>query len=304
MLLRSVFLVFLSFMLFFPGVAMAKLKVVASMSALGSLVQTVGGELVDVEVLASPREDPHYVDARPDYILKLNRADVLVYNGMELEIGWLGALQKGARNSKVALGAATAIDASQFIVALEVPTAKVERSAGDIHPQGNPHYLYSAQSAVAITKALGERFAAIDPDNAAAYKENAEKLVKRLQKFSDEQQARFKSLPEDQRVFVSYHASMVYLADWLGLKRVDNIEPKPGVSPNPGHVAKVISKMRAQKVRVILQESYQPTSTSQKIAQMTKASIVVMNNGPQLSKGEDYEQYLNKVCDALYKAMK
>lgn len=296
------FLVFIC-TLCLPGIVMAKLKVVATLSGLGSLVESVGGDLVEVEVLASPKEDPHYVDARPDYILKLNKADVLVYNGMEYEIGWLPALQKGARNSKIATGSPNAIDASQYITALEVPATKVERSAGDIHPQGNPHYLYAAPSAIAIAKALGERFAAIDPQNAEVFRNNAAALVKSLQALSTEQIARFSALPKEKRLMVSYHASMVYIADWLGLENVASIEPKPGVSPNPGHVAKVISTMRARGVRLILQESYQPTSTSEKIAQMTKASIVILNNGPQLSKGESYESYLKKLTDAIFKAL-
>ena len=288
----------------FPALAFADVSIVATLPTLGSIASEIVGTHGSVKVMASPVEDPHFVDARPDYVLKLNQADVLLYNGMELEIGWLPTLQTSARNAKVAAGGNAAIDCSQFIKPLEVPSQKVDRAAGDIHPQGNPHYFYSADNVALITRGLSEKLATLDEENAAYYKTNAENFIQKLNSFSKTQKNRFSALPNANRQFISYHASMPYLAEWLGLTSTGTIEPKPGISPNPQHVAKTVASMKASATHVIIQESYQPTSTSEKMASMTSSKIIRLNNGPDFNKGESYIQYITAFCDALYDAMK
>lgn len=146
--------------------AHAKVKVVATLPDLAALTTAVGGDLVEVRALASPDEDPHYVDPRPDFILALNRADMVVLNGMQLEASWLNPLLVQARNGKVQSGAPGHVDASTVVQALEVP-ATVDRAQGDVHPGGNPHFLFDPRAARPVATLIGQRLAAIDPPNAA-----------------------------------------------------------------------------------------------------------------------------------------
>ena len=150
------------------SVADAKLNVVTSVPSLAALVQEVAGEHVAVTSLSSATEDSHYVDPRPNLMIALNRADVLVVVGMELEIGWLPPLLTGARNNKILQGGQGYVDASAFITALEIPTHHIHRGMGDIHTQGNPHYLYDARNAAPIVLGIAERLGRIDPKNAEA----------------------------------------------------------------------------------------------------------------------------------------
>lgn len=286
-----------------PKIALAELNFVATLPTLGAIAKEVGGDHVKVTVLASPKEDPHFIDARPDYVLRLNRADVLLYNGMEFEIGWLPTLQKNARNTKIETSAKTAIDASQFISPLEVPTQKIERSAGDIHSQGNPHYLYSLPNVIAVAEGLNRKLAEIDPENESSYDANTRAFVARAQAKSDAWKAKFSALPEASRRIVSYHASLVYLRTWLDLTQVETLEAKPGIAPNPSHMAKVVTAMRNDKIKVILQETYQPTSTSKKAAQLSQATLVVFAPGPDVAKGEDILDYNDKFLGNLYDAL-
>jgi len=286
-----------------PSLALAQLNIVATLPTLGAIAQNVGGDAVRVQTLASSREDPHFLDARPDFVLKLNRADVLIYNGMELEIGWLPALRKNARNPKIDPSSLRAIDASQFIIPLEVPNEKIDRSAGDIHPQGNPHYLYCLPNVIAVTNGIAQRLSAIDPQNADTYQQNASDFIAQVQATQDKWEAKFQALPEPQRQIVSYHSSMLYLQNSLGLIQIATVEPKPGIAPNPAHVAKIISTMKSQGIKVILQESYQPTAISQKIAQMAQASVVAIQPGPNLAKGESFIDYAENYLKTLYDAL-
>jgi len=286
-----------------PSLAFAQLNIVATLPTLGAIAQNVGGDAVRVQTLASSREDPHFLDARPDFVLKLNRADVLIYNGMDLEIGWLPALQKNARNPKIDTSSLRAIDASQFITPLEVPSGKIERSAGDIHPQGNPHYLYSLPNVIAVTNGIAQKLSAIDPPNADTYQKNASNFIAQVQATQDKWEAKFNALPEPKKQIVSYHNAMIYLQKSLGLTQIATVEPKPGIAPNPAHVAKLISTMKSQGIKVILQESYQPTATSLKIAQMTKANVVTIHPGPNLTKQESFIDYADNYLKTLYEAL-
>ncbi|MBR4985216.1 MAG: zinc ABC transporter substrate-binding protein [Proteobacteria bacterium] len=269
-------IVFLMLFVCLPLCAYAEVRVVATLSTLGAIVKEVGGPLVQVETMALPTQDPHFVDPRPDYILKLSRADLLVYNGLELEIGWLPPVQKGARNNKVLDGGSGALDASQFIQPMNVPKQKVDRSQGDIHALGNPHYLYSLPCVVRVAKGVADKLAALDPANAATYQSRYESFKARADQMIEKARVRFSDKSGAQKRIVAYHDSMVYLFDWLGLEQMATVEAKPGIAPSPSQISALITKMRAEKPEWIVQEVWQPRSASQKIAEMTGAKLVIL----------------------------
>lgn len=279
--------------------AHADLRVVATLPALGALAEEVGGDDATVDVLASPSQDPHYVDARPNYVVSLNRADLVVVNGMELEIGWLPAILAQARNPEILEGRSGYFDASLAITPLGVPAAGTDRSHGDIHAAGNPHYLYDARRAAAIARALGERMAELDPSNAAGYRARATSTAEALDAWAVEAADRFAALGSAR--IVTYHASMLYLEDWLGLDLVATVEPRPGIPPSPAHTASVVQTMRSQSVGIVLQETYYPTNTSNTLGQLTGATIVTVPSGP--ANGQYWLDWSEALLDEVHHAM-
>jgi zinc/manganese transport system substrate-binding protein len=279
--------------------AQAQLKVVATLPDLAAIAREVGGERVEVEALARPTEDPHYVDARPSLVVTLHRADLLISNGMELEVGWLPPLQVQARNPKIQPGAAGFLDASTAIVAMEVPVA-VDRSQGDIHAQGNPHYTFDARAGLKVGEAISARLMQLDPAGAEVYKARLAKFKEELSAFAREEAARFGALPAERRRVVTFHRSLVYLLDWLQLRRDVNVQPKPGIQPTPSHTAQVLQTMRATGVRAIVQEEFYPRKTSQTLAELGKAKLVVIPGGARFAEGERYIDHLRRLTGMIY----
>lgn len=279
--------------------ALADVRVVATVPALGALVSDVGGAHVEVTTLASASEDPHYVEARPDFVLSLSRADLVVAVGMDLEVGWLPTLRQQARNPAIT-GGNGYFEAGSHVAALNVPTS-LDRAQGDVHPGGNPHFIYDARAMAQVARALGERLAVLDPTQADAYRAGGEATARSLETLAAEQQARFAALPSAGRVIAAYHDSFPYLTDWLGLRQVATVEPRPGVPPTPSHTATVVSTMRSQGARVLLQESFYPSSTSETIASMVGGSVVTWSAGP--ARGESCEVWLRRSAEALYGAL-
>ena len=286
-----------------PVQARAEVKVVATLPSLASIAKEVGGKNVEVETMSAATEDPHFVDARPNLMVKLNKADLLIANGLELEIGWLPNLQTSARNPKILAGAKGYLDASQHVHRLEVPQAKIDRAQGDLHPGGNPHFLYDPRSCGSIAKAVGERLAELDPAHAAEYRANAAKLNDQMQKLAAEQSQRFAALKPEQRRVVAYHKSLVYLFDWLKLQEVVTVEPRPGIPPDPGHVARVVQTMRTQGTKAILQEEFYPSNTSQTIAKMVSGKVVTLPGGTRFKEGEALGAHLTKLANEVYNAL-
>ena len=283
--------------LFVSTSAEAKVAVVTSTADLAALVRDVAGELASVTSMAAPNQDVHYVDARPNLTLLLNRADLLVVNGLELEIGWLPALITNARNPKIQPGGAGYFDASTQIRPLHVH-AQVDRSMGDIHPGGNPHYMHDPRAAADVVLGLGSALAKVDPANAADYRVNAARVAERYREFASTERERFLALSQAARKIVSYHDSLVYLLDWLGLEQAATLEPRPGIPPNPGHVAEVLKIMRAQKVRVILQEEYYPARTAETLSKMAPAALILLPGGTR--ENESYLDRVRKTSTAIY----
>jgi zinc/manganese transport system substrate-binding protein len=282
--------------------AYAKVSVVTSVPDLAALTREVGGDKVAVTSLSLPTQDPHFVDAKPSLMLTLNKADLLVAVGLELEIGWLPVLQNGARNAKILSGGSGYLDCSQHARLLEVPATPVDRSMGDIHPRGNPHYLLDPRQAASCAKAIEAKLAAIDPGNAKTYAANLAAFTKRLDAARagwEKRMAPFKGQP-----VITFHRSWIYLLDWLALEDAAELEPKPGTPPTPGHVKDVLELGRAKKVRVVLQESFYPDKTGRLVAQRLGAKFVGLPGGTDVAGGQGYIQHIDQVITALEGALK
>lgn len=264
--------------------ASAKLNVVVTTPDLAALTKVVGGDEVTLTVLAKPTEDPHFVDAKPSFILKLNRADALVEGGADLEIGWLPALLDQARNPKLASGAPGRILCGQGVQLLEIP-ASLDRSKGDIHAAGNPHYLTDPANAKVVATHLAEALVRLEPKSAAVFQAN-------LKKFLEDLDAKLAHWEQELAPFkgqhvVAYHDSWPYFARRFDLKIDLFLEPKPGIPPTPVHLADVILQMRSDHIRAILVEPYQNRKTAQTVAGETGASVVEVSQFPGGVKGTD-----------------
>ncbi|MEO6788059.1 MAG: metal ABC transporter substrate-binding protein [Chthoniobacteraceae bacterium] len=282
--------------------AQAKLNVVATLPDYGAVAREIGGDKVDVTVLAKPTEDPHFVDARPSFIVKLRNADVLIEGGAELEMGWLPPLLQNARNSKLETGAPGRVIASQGIRMMNVPTT-LTRAAGDVHALGNPHFMVDPIIAKAVAKHIAEAFAASDPANAAHYLANYAKFEQTMNaKLQDWGRA---MLPFKGRQFVAYHDSWPYFAHRFGLVSEIFLEPKPGIPPSPSHLAKVIGEMKAAHVKAILVEPFHNRKIAEKVASSTGAHIADVAQFPgALPNTDSYVAFMDTVVARVAAALK
>lgn len=280
----------------------APLQVAATLPTLAAIAKEVGGPDAQVKALLQPNQDPHYADARPSLIVELSKADVLLQNGLELEVGWLPNLVRQSRNAKIQQGAPGWCDVSTFAPLLQVPQGKVDRGMGDIHPGGNPHFLWDPRAGARIAEGLAKVFARLDPAHAAGYQSRANAFAARVRALGSAERARFAALPAAKRQLVVYHDSLIYLVDWLGLQQVATIEPRPGIPPSPSQVASVLQRMRAAQATTIAQEAYYPRNVSQQLAGLAKAQLVVLPGGARFAEGESYEQHVRALANALYAA--
>ncbi len=251
--------------------AQAKLNVVATLPDYAAIATAVGGDLIDITAMAKPTEDPHFVDARPSFVVKLKNADVLIEGGAELEIGWLPPLLQSARNAKIETGQPGRVIASQGLRLLNVPT-NVTRAAGDVHALGNPHFGVDPIIAKAIAKHIADSFSAVDAANTAAYQAH-EKA------FEDVINAKLQEwgkalLPYRGQSLVAYHDSWVYFAHRFGFTIDVFLEPKPGIPPSPSHLGEVIGKIKADHIKAILVEPFHNRKIAEKVAASTGAKVV------------------------------
>src|SRR3954467_12002719 len=253
------------------SIAGAQLRVVATTPDLASVGREIAGDRANVVALAKATEDPHFVDAKPSFVVTLNRADALVEGGAELELGWLPPLLENSRNSKIAAGAPGHIVASEGIRLLEIPTS-FDRSKGDIHSLGNPHFMIDPVTVKIVARNIANHFAQIDPRNAATYSANLAKFNTRLDtKLADWQK---QLAPYRGAKIVTYHRDFIYLAQRFGLSIVDELEPKLGIAPSPAHLAQVIGEMKRNNAKVILVQPFQNRKTAETVARQTGATVI------------------------------
>lgn len=283
--------------------AEAKLKVVTTVPDLAAIAREVGAEQVEVISLSYPNQDPHFVDARPHLVLALNRADLLVVNGLDLEIGWLPVLITGARNTAIQPGSRGYLDASTLVPLKQIPQQRIDRSMGDIHPGGNPHFLTDPRNGGRVAMGIAQRLGELEPAHRKEFRARAAALVKAAETQAALQAKRFSSLPVVERHVATYHQSLIYLLDWLGLMEIGTIEPKPGIPPNPSHVAWLLGHMRKVHADVILQEDYYPTKIGTLLAEKAKATLVVLPGGTNFERGERYLDYTEALANKIYEAI-
>ena len=261
---------------FFPArlQAASKLKVVTATTDLAALAEEVGGDRIDVESIARGYQDPHFVEAKPSFLLKLRKADLLIVVGLQLEIGWLPPLVTQSGNPKIQVGAAGYLDASDFAEILEKPTGVVTRAMGDVHPLGNPHYWLDPENGRRIAQAIQMKMAEMRPSDTAYFQQRFEDFSRRLtaaEKVWDEEMK-----PYHGRMVVSYHRSWPNFAKRFGLDVVGYVEPRPGIPPSPSHTLELIGMMRRESVKVIMVEPYFDLKTPNSIASQTGGQVLVM----------------------------
>ena len=259
--------------LFSPSMAAAKkLNVITATTDLASLAQEVGGDKINVESMAKGYQDPHFVEAKPSFLLKLRQADLLVVVGLQLEIGWLPPLITQSGNSRIQVGANGYLDASQFAEILEIPQGSITRAMGDVHPLGNPHYWLDPDNGRRVARGIAGKLGEMDPEDAAYFQQRFQDFDRRLSEADKKWLADMK--PFHGRKVVTYHNSAPNFAKHFGLNVVGFVEPRPGIPPTPSHTLEVINMMKRDHVKVIMVEPYFDRKTPDSIARETGGTVV------------------------------
>ncbi len=254
--------------------AASKLNVVTTTEDLAAISREIGRDRINVDSIAKGYQDPHFVEPKPSFLLKLQKADLLEVVGLQLEIGWLPPLQTQSRNGKIQVGGAGYIDLSQFCQILEIPTGQITRAMGDVHPLGNPHYWLDPNNGRRIAKALQDKFSELRPADAAYFAQNYTDFNGRLtaaEKHWEDQMAPYRG-----RKVITYHRSWPNFCERFGLVVVEYVEPKPGIPPTPSHTLDVINTMKRENVKLILVEPYFDLRTPNSIAQATSGQVMVL----------------------------
>src|SRR5436309_13361096 len=261
--------------LLLPSLAFAKkLIVVTSTTDLAALTQEVGGDRINVEAIARGYQDPHFVEAKPSFLLKLRNADLLVSVGLDLEIGWLPPLITQSGNGRIQRGANGYLDASQFAEILEIPQGAVTRAEGDVHPLGNPHYWLDPDNARRIAKGIATKLADMDPADRAYFQQREQDFEKRLAEADKKWQAQM--APYRGRKIVTYHRSWSNFAKHFGLDAIGYIEPRPGIPPTPSHTIELVNLMKRENTKLELIEPYFDVKTPNRIASMSGGKCVII----------------------------
>jgi zinc/manganese transport system substrate-binding protein len=253
--------------------AAKKLNVVASTEDMAALAQEVGGDRINVESIAKGYQDPHFVEAKPSFLLKLRQADLLISVGLELEIGWLPPLITQSGNPRVQNGALGYLDASQFCEILEKSQGTVTRAEGDVHPLGNPHYWLDPDNGRRVARGIANKLAELDPVNAVYFQQRFQDFDKRLSAAEQKWDASMK--PYRGQKVITYHRSFTNFAKHFGLDVIGYVEPRPGIPPSPGHTIELIQLIKRENCKVVLVEPYFDLKTPQSIGRETGAQIIV-----------------------------
>ncbi|MCX6135711.1 MAG: metal ABC transporter substrate-binding protein [Ignavibacteriales bacterium] len=268
-----IFLVLLISCLSWSSTVVGQIKVVSTLTDMQSIARLIGGDKVDVFAIATGFQNPHFVDPKPSYILKLSRADMFVTVGLDLEIGWVPPLLNSARNSKIQKGGEGYVDASMNVPLLQIPTS-ASRGQGDIHVFGNPHYWLDPVNGKAIAKNIFDGLVRVDPDHRSLFEAN-------LNKFNQTIDAKIKEWTEKMRPYagtkiIAYHNEWPYFEQRFGLQIVDFLEPKPGIPPSPSQLLKVINEMKRDHIKIIIISPYFTTESADLVARSTGGKVVTL----------------------------
>jgi len=288
-----------------PLIAQSKLTVMTTTEDLASIAREIGGDHITVDSMAKGYQDPHFVEAKPSFILKLQKADVLIAVGRELEIGWLPPLIQQSRNGKIQVGAQGYLDASLGATILEIPTGNITRAMGDVHPLGNPHYWMDPENGKRIGKEIADKLSELRPNDSTYYKQQLDNFTTRLD--AAEKRWLAQMAPYKGTKMVTYHRSFPNFAERFGLDIMGYVEPRPGIPPTPQHTLDLINEMKRQNVKLVLVEPYFDLKTPVAIGRETGAQVLVMppsvggtKDVPDYFKLFDYD--INLLIDAIKKS--
>src|SRR3954454_17926870 len=257
-----------------PAFAQTKLNVVTTTEDLAAIAREIGGDRITVESIARGYQDPHFVEAKPSFVLKLNKADLLIVVGRELEIGWLPPLITQSRNAKIQPGGPGYLDASLTAKILDLPTGQITGAMGDVHPQGNPHFWLDPGNGRRIAQAVQAKLTELDRADAAYFSQRYADFDRRLGEAEKRWQAAM--APYKGLKVVTYHRSWPNFAEAFGLDVIGYVEPKPGIPPSPAHTLDLEQEMKRQNVKIVLVEPYFDLKTPNAIGRDTGAEILVM----------------------------
>ena len=249
-------------------------KVITTTEDLASLAREVGGDKIAVESMARGYQDPHFVEPKPSFIIKLHNADLLIVIGRELEIGWLPPLLTQSRNAKIQSGSPGYLDASTDVRILEIPTGQITRAMGDVHPSGNPHYWLDPENGRRIALVVQAKLPELSRGDAAYFAQRYADFDRRLA----EAQKRWAAAMAPYRgtKVVTYHRSWPNFTERFGLEVIGYVEPKPGIPPSPSHTIELIAEMKRQQAKVILVEPYFDLKTPDSIARGVGGTVLVL----------------------------
>ena len=279
-----------------------KIRVVATIPDLKALAEEVGGKLVDVEALARGNQNAHELEVRPSLMLKLRRADILLENGLDLDT-WADVVVQGANNPNIVRGAPGRVDVSRGVQVLEVPATRVDRSMGDVHPLGNPHYSLDPGTAPVVTQNIVEAFARFAPDRRAELERNRQAFLSRL----DEAMAKWSRLlgPLKGAKVVVYHPQWIYLLTRFGLSQAATLEDRPGIPASPAQVTRVIRQMKDEQIKVLIVEPWNDLKLANRVADEAGAKAVVLASMVGGVKGADtYIDAIDHNVNALAQALR
>src|SRR5438552_3267784 len=272
--MKTLFAAIVTFALAAPASAQGKLTVMTATEDLASIARDVGGDKITVESIARGYQDPHFVEAKPSFILKLQKADLLIVVGRELEIGWLPPLVQQSRNSRIQPGAEGYLDASLGALILEIPTGQITRAMGDVHPLGNPHYWLDPENGKRIAKQIADKLSQLRSNDKAYFDQRLADFTMRLDAAGKRWIAAM--APYKGTKVVTYHRSFPNFAERFGLDIVGYVEPKPGIPPTPQHTLDLINQMKRDKVKLVLVEPYFDLKTPNAMGRDTGAEVLVM----------------------------
>jgi zinc/manganese transport system substrate-binding protein len=256
------------------GEAASKLRVVTTIPDLKALTEAVGGEFVEVDSLARATQNPHDLEVRPSLMVKLRRADALIVNGLDLD-GWADAALRGSNNDRIVPGSPGFIDASRSVQVLEVPTTRIDRSMGDVHPSGNPHYTLDPGQAPTVTATILDGLARLAPDRRIAFERHRQAFLAELERAM----ARWTQMLAAARGSraVAYHNNLVYFFTRFGLTQAGTVEERPGIPPSPAHLARLIRTMKDGGVKVVVAEPWSDQQLTSWVAEQAGARVVIVN---------------------------
>jgi zinc/manganese transport system substrate-binding protein len=257
-----------------PHAADAQLKVVTSTTDLYDIAKAVGGDKITATHIGEGYQDPHFIEAKPSFVLQLRNADVWAFVGLDLEIGWMPLLLDGARNPKIRLGGSGYVDASKAIRVLDTPQGNVDRSMGDVHPLGNPHYWLDPENGRRIARLFKAKFSELDPKNAAAYNANTRAFEAKLNAAETAWSADLATIRG--KPIVAWHTSWRYFADYNKVNIVAFMEPKPGVPPSPSHLYQVIQTVKRTGAKAIIMEPFYDRKVADLVAKQTGIKVLIL----------------------------